>query len=128
MEEMVKLGAVAITAALCAALVKKNAQELGLVVALAAGAVLLSFTLGALEDILAFLTTLTETAGLSPAILAPVIKITGIAVVSRLSAELCRDAKETGIAASVETAGAILALVVALPLMQAAVSTVLELL
>ena len=52
----------------------------------------------------------------------------GIAVLTRISAEVCRDAGESGIAASVETAGAVLALWVALPLLRAVLDTVTGLL
>ena len=54
-----------------------------------------------------------ERAGLSPAVLDPVIKTVGIAILTRISSEVCRDAGESGIAAAVETAGAVLALWIA---------------
>lgn len=115
-------------AALSAVVVKKQVQELGLVLALAAGVLLLSLSLEALEGVRAFLDLLAETAGLSPAILSPVLKTMGIAIVTKLSAELCRDAKEGGIAAFVETAGAAMALFVSLPLLRTVLSMITELL
>ena len=69
-----------------------------------------------------------EAAGLSPAVLAPVLKTVGIAILTHISAEVCRDAKESGIAAFVETAGAAVALCVALPLLRAVLDTVTGLL
>jgi stage III sporulation protein AD len=71
---------------------------------------------------------LSEQIGLSQAVLEPVLKIAGISVLTRVSAEICRDAKESGIAAGVETAGAALALVTALPLLEAVMSTLRQLL
>ena len=68
--------------------------------------------------------TLADTAGLSPAVLAPVIKTAGIAIVTRIAAEVCRDAKESGVASFVETAGAMLALAVSLPLLEAVLRTI----
>ena len=106
MPDMVKIAAIAVAAALCAVVVKKNVAELGMVLALCAGAIILSCSLGALEGVKELMDTLADTAGLSPAVLAPVVKTVGIAVLTRVSAELCRDAKEGGIAAFVETAGA----------------------
>ena len=47
---------------------------------------------------------------------------------THISAEVCRDAKESGIAAFVETAGAAVALCVALPLLRAVLDTVTGLL
>ena len=128
MPDMVKIAAIAVAAALCAVVVKKNVAELGMVLALCAGAIILSCSLGALEGVKELMDTLADTAGLSPAVLAPVVKTVGIAVLTRVSAELCRDAKEGGIAAFVETAGAAAALLVSLPLLKTVLSMVTGLL
>ena len=128
MPDMVKIAAIAVAAALCAVVVKKNVAELGMVLALCAGAIILSCSLGALEGVKELMDTLADTAGLSPAVLAPVVKTVGIAVLTRVSAGLCRDAKEGGIAAFVETAGAAAALLVSLPLLKTVLSMVTGLL
>lgn len=128
MPDMIKIAAIAVAAALCAVVVKKNVAELGMVLALCAGAIILSCSLGALEGVKELMDTLADTAGLSPAVLAPVVKTVGIAVLTRVSAELCRDAKEGGIAAFVETAGAAAALLVSLPLLKTVLSMVTGLL
>lgn len=128
MTDILKLAAVAIVATICAVVVKKNVQELGLVLALAAGVLILSQALGAIESIRDLMETLADTAGLAPAILAPVIKTVGIAIVTHVSAEVCRDAKEGGIAAFLETGGAACALLVALPLMRSVLDMVVGLL
>lgn len=128
MEEMLKVSAVAVAAALCAMVLQKNVQELGLVLALAAGVLILGLALHAAEEIRRLMDTLAETAGIAPAVLSPVIKTVGIAIVTRITAEICRDAKEGGIAAFVETAGASLALFAALPLLEAVLETITGLL
>ena len=128
MPDMVKIAAIAVAAALCSVVVKKNVAELGMVLALCAGAIILSCSLGALEGVKELMDTLADTAGLSPAVLAPVVKTVGIAVLTRVSAELGRDAKEGGIAAFVETAGAAAALFVSLPLLKTVLSMVTGLL
>ncbi len=99
-----------------------------MVLSLAAGMALLALALGALEGVRDLMDTLTETAGLSPAVLAPVIKTVGIAILTRVTAEVCRDAGEGGIAAFTETAGAATALFVAAPLLRAVLETVTGLL
>ncbi|SBW03533.1 Stage III sporulation protein AD [uncultured Eubacteriales bacterium] len=128
MTDILKLAAVAIIAAICAVVVKKNVQELGLVLALAAGVILLSYALGAIQSVRDLLDMLADTAGLEPAVLAPVIKTVGIAIVTHVSAEVCRDAKEGGLASFLETAGAACALFVALPLVRAVLDMVMGLL
>ena len=128
MESVVRLAAAAVAAALCAVVVKQHAREVGAVLALAAGALLLGAALGAIEEVRAMADELGELIGLSPAVLAPVLKTVGIAILTRIAAELCRDAGEGGIAAAAETAGAAAAVLAALPLLRAVLSTITGLL
>ena len=128
MESVVRLAAAAVAAALCAVVVKQHAREVGAVLALAAGALLLGAALGAIEEVRALADELGELIGLSPAVLAPVLKTVGIAILTRIAAELCRDAGEGGIAAAAETAGPPAAVLAALPLLRAVLSTITGLL
>ena len=128
MESVVRLAAAAVAAALCAVVVKQHAREVGAVLALAAGALLLGAALGAIEEVRAMADELGELIGLSPAVLAPVLKTVGIAILTRIAAELCRDAGEGGMAAAAETAGAAAAVLTALPLLRAVLSTITGLL
>lgn len=127
MESIVKIAAIAVIAALCAVTVKKQVPELGLAIGLIAGALILGSSVAALKSAKELMETLADTAGLSPVVLTPVIKTVGIAIVTKLAAEICRDAKEGGIAAFVETAGAAGALFVALPLIEMVLSVITEL-
>ena len=128
MESVVRLAAAAVAAALCAVVVKQHAREVGAVLALAAGALLLGAALGAIEEVRALADELGELIGLSPAVLAPVLKTVGIAILTRIAAELCRDAGGGGIAAAAEAAGAAAAVLTALPLLRAVLSTITGLL
>lgn len=73
---------------------------------------------------LSFLAELTAVAGVSDAILEPVVKTCGIGLVTRLASDFCKDAQEGMLASAVELAGTALALAAVLPLFTA----VLELL
>lgn len=123
MNDVGKIAALAVVAALCAAVVKKQSPEIAMVLALAAGAMILLSCVQGLSRVLDVLDELAEFGGLSSAVVAPVVKVAGIAVVTRIAAEICRDAKEGGLAGFVETAGTVLALLTALPLMTAVLST-----
>ena len=128
MESIIRIAAIAVTSALCAVVVKKNVPEIGLILGLLAGALILFLSLPALEGVKDLIDSLADTAGLSPAVLTPVVKTVGIAIVTRIAAETCRDAKEGGIAAFVEVAGAAGALFVCLPLVEAVLAMVGDLL
>ena len=118
MELIIRLSALAVLAALLALLLKGRQGELGLLVALTGLGALL-FALGEpLGDLIAFLRTLSEGTGLDAAVFAPLYKILGIALVVQLGGDLCRDAGESALAAGLETAGSICAMLAALPLLE----------
>ena len=117
MSDALKVAAAGIIAAVCALTVRKQVPELALLLSLCTGVLILLYCSGALAAVTDFMDELTEAGGLSPEIIAPVVKATGIAIVTRLGADVCRDAGEGAVAASVEAAGAVLALLVVLPLM-----------
>ena len=125
---MVKIAAAAIAAAVCAAVVRRQEPEMGLVLAACAGALILLYCSGALRAAVELMDKLIEAGGLSAQVVEPVMKTAGIAIVTRLSADFCRDAKEGGLASAVELAGTALALAVVLPLMSAVVETLTGLL
>lgn len=128
MESIMQIAAVGVAAALCAVIVKKQVPEIGTILGLLAGVLILSLSYPALRSVKGLMSTLSETADLAPAVLTPVIKTVGIAIVTKLAAEICRDAKEGGIASFLETAGSALALVVCVPLIEAVLSMVGDLL
>lgn len=128
METIGQVTALAVVAALCAAVVKKQSPDIALVLALCGVAAILALAMGAFAPVKALMDQLGEQAGLSPAVLSPVLKTVGIALLTRVTAELCRDAKEGGLASAVEVAGGACALLECLPLMEAVLQLVLELL
>ena len=123
-----EIAALALAAALCAVVVKKYAPDIGLVLALCGVAVILGVIMGAVAPVRALLDELGERAGLSPAVLTLILKTVGIALLTRTTAELCRDAQEGGLASAVEIGGGVCALIVCLPLIEAVLQLITELL
>lgn len=128
MEAMVKLAAVGVTAVALSAVLKKNAPEFSLLLALAAGLWMLALAADGLGAAVALMKELADQAGLSEVLLEPVVKTVALSILTRLTAEVCRSAGEGGVAAFVETAGAALALLAALPLVRAVAQLMGELL
>lgn len=116
--DIIQLGALAIVAALCAVMIRQKTADVALVLALATCAILFLGSLSAFEEMKKIVDELGELAGLSETILIPVVKTVGIAIVTKLSAEVCRDAKENSIASFVELAGAAAAIALAIPLIR----------
>ncbi len=118
MSILMKAAALGLTGALIALLLKKNAPEMGLALSLAVcimGAGLAMELFSQLKEVIDLARAQT---GLSPAIVDPVLKCVGIGVVTRLAADLCKDAGQGAIASAVELTGAACAMVTALPLIR----------
>ena len=116
MSDVIKLAAIAVAGALCAVAIRKYVPEIAMVLALTAGVLILCSCLRGISEVLAALRKFAEYGGISEALLEPVLKVAGIGVVTNAAAEICRDAKEGGLAGIVETAGTVLGLLAALPL------------
>ncbi len=123
--QVVALGAIG---AVCATVVKRQTPDMALVLTVCAVALVLCVGIEALRPVRTLLDALAQRAGLSAAVLGPVLKTVGAALLTRVTAELCRDAGESGIASAVEIAGGACALVICLPLFEAVVQLMLELL
>lgn len=124
MSEAVRIAAAAVTAALCAVVVRRQSPEIALVLGVGGCALVILYCSGALNSVMELADKLVQAGGLSPQVVEPVMKTAGIAIVSRLAADFCKDAQEGGLASAVELAGTALSLAAALPL----VSMVLDLL
>ncbi len=123
-----KLTAVGVTAAVLSAVLKRNTPELAMLLALCAGLWMLALAAEGLGAAVALMRELAGQAGLSEALLEPVVKAVALSILTRLTAEICRSAGEGGVAAFVETAGSALSLMAALPLVRAVAQLMGELL
>ena len=127
MEQVLQAAALCVTASLLAMVVRRGSPETALLLALGAAAVVLAALADPLAQVLAFAEELGRRSGISEELLAPLYKTVAIALVVRVGGSLCRDAGESALGAVVETAGAVCALLAALPLIQTAASLLWEL-
>ena len=128
MSGAVKIAAAAVTAALCAVVVRKQSPEIALTLGIGACALVVLSCSGALRSVIELADKLAQAGGLSAQVAEPVMKTAGIAIVTRLAADFCKDAQEGGLASAVELAGTALALSVTLPLVSAVLDMLMELL
>ena len=128
MDGMVQVAAVGVTAALLAGVLRRGAPEFSLVLVLCAGAWMLLTAADSLGAAVALMEELSALAGLDEALLEPVVKTVALSILTRLTAEICRSAGESGLASFVEVGGTVAALVVALPLMRAVAVLMAEML
>ncbi len=108
-----RMSALCLTGALLAVLLRRSGGEMALLLALAVCGAATSLLLEPVEEAAAW-------GDLPLELFQPLIKTVGIALLSRTGSELCRDAGEGAMASVLETAGAVAAVVVSLPLFRAA--------
>lgn len=119
--------ALCVVGALLAVVVRRGSPECALVLGIAAAVAVLVFLAQGLEELMAFLAELGERSGIPETLFVPLYKTLGIALVVRVGAGLCRDAGEAALGSVVETAGAVCAMLTALPLLRAVLDMLLEL-
>lgn len=117
--DVMKFAVLGIAAAVMAIAVKNQRPELAVVLSLAAAGLLIMLCLGKLQTAVGFIKTLTEKYGISADYFAIALKVTGIAVVTDLSVQLCKDAGESAIASKVELCGKAVMIVAAIPVLEA---------
>lgn len=118
MELAFRAAALCVTAAVLALVIRQGSQTMGLLLTLCVAVAVLLFLLRSAAGLAAFFQELGEQSGLSPALLGPLYKTVGIALVIRTGSALCKDAGESALAATLETAGSVCALLTALPLLR----------
>ncbi len=123
---LIKAAAAGAVGAVICLLIKKDSPGIALLLAAAAGMLIMYLALDVFADIMDFAGEISETAGVSKAVIAPVIKTVGIGILTRIASDICKDAGQGSIAASVELAGAVSAVYVALPLMKTTLRMIKE--
>lgn len=119
METLAKLAGLCLAAAVLASLLRRDAPELGLLLAAAAAGVCGAALLDAAGEVAALGGELAALTGLSPALFLPLLKVCAVALVSRVGSALCLDAGQSALARVLDAAGALCALGCAAPLLRA---------
>lgn len=127
MEPVFQVTALCLVGALLAVVVRRGSPEMAMLLTLGAAAAVLLFLGEPLAELLTFLGELSARSGISQELFVPLYKTVAISLVVKVGGDLCRDAGESALAAVVETAGAVCALLAALPLLRAVLDLLLEL-
>ena len=112
------IAALAMAAAFCAVALKKYSPEISIVIAIAAGAILLVSILSRTMPVVRSLQQLTDSIGLDPQYGVVLMKTIGICFLCQFTSDACKDAGQNALAAKVELAAKIAILLLALPLME----------
>lgn len=113
------MSAVCVIGGVMAVFLKKTAPEAGVLLALAVCVAVMLALIRPVGEILDLIHQMAAWSGVESEIFEPLLKTVGIALLCRVSTELCRDAGQNAMASLVETGGAFGAILVALPLFRA---------
>ncbi|MDY5941948.1 MAG: stage III sporulation AC/AD family protein [Oscillospiraceae bacterium] len=119
MELLVKLAALSLCVSAVALLLRRSDEALALILPLAALIVGCALLLPEFAQMQALCSRALALTGLPAALFTPLAKVIGISLVTRFSCALCADAGQSALSALLGTAGAVCALVCALPLVSA---------
>lgn len=119
MELLVKLAALSLCVSVVALLLRRSDEALALILPLAALIVGCALLLPEFAQMQALCSRALALTGLPAALFTPLAKVIGISLVTRFSCALCADAGQSALSALLGTAGAVCALVCALPLVSA---------
>lgn len=116
MELIMKAAAVALIAGMMGLLIKRSNPEISLLLSAAAVTMIGIAAMSFAGEIKGLVKTVKTLCGTSDVFFAPVLKCTAVAIITKLTAELCRDASQGACAAAVELAGTVCAMCLAMPL------------
>ena len=128
MELLIKAAVAAVVGSLMALVLRKNVPELGLLLTIAVTLLTAAAALRMADAVIEVARLAQNTANISPAVAMPVLKCVGIGVVTKIAADLCRDAGQSAAGSAVELVGAMSAVYVALPLLRTLLETLESLL
>lgn len=124
MELAFRVAAAAVCAILTGLLIRRTNPELSALISIGSVTVILLAAVGMASGFRQLRELLGERFGLSETYMQPVLKCVAAAIVTKMTADLCRDSSQTAVASAVELAGTLCALGIVMPLLIAMLKTV----
>lgn len=125
--EIVQIVGLALIATFLILLLQPKQPEIALIIGLATGAIIFLYLLAPLESALELISSLSGQAGVNHIYIQTLLKIIGVAYISEFGAHIARDADQEAIAAKIELAGKIIIIMLAIPIFQVLIETILTL-
>lgn len=125
---ILQIAAASVCISIVALTVKNMRSEMGQLISIGAVVIVMTAMVPYIIKLISSMREFASYASLGETYLTPVLKITGIAYVSQIGAELCEDSGEKALAGRVEAAGKIAISVIALPIAKDAFIKIMEIL
>lgn len=126
--EIVQIVGLGLIATILALVIKEQKPMFAFLLAVASGVIIFYFLIDKIAEVIQILERLAVQADLHLVFLETILKIIGIAYIAEFGAQMTRDAGQGAIASKIEMAGKVLILVMAVPIIQIIIETVIDLL
>ena len=117
MELIVKAAALALTAALIGIVLRRTNPELSLLLSICTVVLIMGAALGFAKSFTELAQTVQRIFGVSETLIKPVLKCVAVAIITKMTSDLCKDSSQAAAASAVELAGTVCALCIIMPLL-----------
>ena len=128
METIVQITGVALIVACLGVVLRGRADVLSLMLSLAGCVMILLMSVKLFQPVLELVHRLEQLTGLETPVTAPVTKVLGICMLTKIASSVCEDSGDRALGQALEIGGNILALYCALPLLSAVLDLLQEIL
>lgn len=124
MELIVKAAALALTAALIGIVLRRTNPELSLLLSICTVVLIMGAALGFAKSFTELAQTVQRIFGVSETLIKPVLKCVAVAIITKMTSDLCRDSSQAAAASAVELAGTVCALCIIMPLLMSMLTAI----
>ena len=124
MELIVKAAALAMTAALIGIVLRRTNPELSLLLSICTVVLIMGAALGFTKSFTELAQTVQRIFGVSETLIKPVLKCVAVAIITKMTSDLCKDSSQAAAASAVELAGTVCALCIIMPLLMSMLTAI----
>ena len=124
MELIVKAAALALTAALIGIVLRRTNPELSLLLSICTVVLIMGAALGFAKSFTELAQTVQRIFGVSETLIKPVLKCVAVAIITKMTSDLCKDSSQAAAASAVELAGTVCALCIIMPILMSMLTAI----
>lgn len=124
MELILKAAALALTAALIGIVLRRTNPEMTLLLSICTVVLIMGAALGFAKSFTELAQTVQRIFGVSETLIKPVIKCVAVAIITKMTSDLCKDSSQSAAASAVELAGTVCALCIIMPLLMSMLTAI----
>ena len=119
-----KAAALALTAALIGIVLRRTNPEMTLLLSICTVVLIMGAALGFAKSFTELAQTVQRIFGVSETLIKPVIKCVAVAIITKMTSDLCKDSLQAAAASAVELAGTVCALCIIMPLLMSMLTAI----